>query len=73
MYMRRSCKCVNYGHKRGVGVFLSVYLIRTYRWQGQIQKIFDWRGPESRDNHMFNADQTKLLCEQRQEATQKIT
>ena len=26
---------------------------------------FSWEGPDSRDNHMFNDGQAKLLCEQR--------
>ena len=31
------------------------------------QEIFNIRGPDSRDDYVFNAGRTKLLCEQKRE------
>ena len=52
-------------------VTLTSYPVRAPR---EHPGIFDWRGPESRDYHVFNAGRTKLLYENRQESTSgKIT
>ena len=61
--------CLNRGIRRISQESYKICLVQSY--SGADLEIFDRRGPESREDHVFNAGRAKPLCELRREGTHK--